>query len=166
MNPEVTGSFIAVDYNADNVSLGNHDFLIQVRTELGRMTRFYSDVRREVRRTHLTGWRRKLPSRKGRKLLKKFGQRKMNRRIDLQRKMAKRLVEVAGELNATIILEAIPKNFNQRVTKRRRKNEKRLRDTLHNIGMSSFQRFVFEKAVESGVPVVFYKSCILLTSLP
>ncbi|MFA4702203.1 RNA-guided endonuclease InsQ/TnpB family protein [Pyrococcus kukulkanii] len=153
--PEVTGSFIAVDYNADNVSFGNHDFLIQVRTELGRLTRFYSDVRKNVQESHLTGWKRKLPSRKGRKLLKKFGQRKMNRRVDLQRKMAKRLVEVAEETGSTIILEAIPKNFNQRVTKRRRKNEKRLRNTLHNIGMSSFQRFVFEKAVEHGVPVVF-----------
>ncbi|ASJ17513.1 transposase [Thermococcus chitonophagus] len=153
--PEVTGSFIAVDYNADNISFGNHDFLVQVKTGLGRMTRFYSDVRREVQRTHLTGWKKKLPSRKGRELLKKFGQRKMNRKVDLQRKLALRLVELAGELNATIILEAIPKNFNQKVVKRRRKREKKLRNILHNIGMNSFQRFVFEKAVEHGVPVVF-----------
>jgi len=60
-----TGYFIAVDYNADNVSLGNNNFLIQVRTELGRLTRFYSDVRTRIQGTHLTGWKRKLPSKKG-----------------------------------------------------------------------------------------------------
>ena len=153
--PEVTGSFLSVDYNADNVSLGTHEFLIQVGTDLGRLTRFYSDVRKNIQESHLVGWKRKLPSGKSRKLLKKFGQRKMNRRVDLQRKLAKRLVELARELNATIVLERVPKNFNQKVTKRRRKNEKRLRNTLHNIGMNGFQRFVLEKAIEVGVPVVF-----------
>ena len=153
--PEVTGKFLSVDYNADNVSFGTHEFLIQVRTDLGRLTRFYSDVRTKIQKTHIVGWKRKLPSKKGRELLKKFGRRKMYRRTDLQRKLAKRLVEVARVLNATIVLEDVPKNFNQRVVKKRKKNERRLRNTLHNIGMNSFQRFVFEKAVEFGVPVVF-----------
>lgn len=144
-----------MDYNADNVSFGIQEFLIQVRTDLGRLTRFYSDVRKRIQETHLIGWKRKLPSRKGRKLLKKFGQRKRNRRIDLQRKLAKRLVELAKELNATIVLEEVPKNFNQKIMGRRKKNEKRLRDTLHNIGMNGFQKFVTEKAVEYGVPLVF-----------
>ena len=152
---EPNGRFVAVDYNADNISLGNEDFLIQVRTELGRLTRFYSDVRTRIQETHLTGWKRKLPSKKGRKLLKKFGQRKMNMRVDLQRKLAKRLVELASELNATIILEKIPNNFNQRIVKRWGKAEKRLRNTLHNIGMNGFQGFVLEKAIEFGVPVTF-----------
>ncbi len=152
---ELSGKFLSVDYNADNVSFGTKKFLIQVRTELGRLTRFYSDGRGRVQESYSVGWKRKLPSEKGRKLLKKFGRRKMNKRVDLQRKLAKRLVELAGELNITIVLEKVPKNFNQRVTKRRRKNEKRLRDTLHNIGMNGFQRFVFEKAVEFGVPVIF-----------
>ena len=48
-----TGYFTAVDYNADNVSLGNNNFLIQVRTELGRLTRFYSDVRTRIQETIL-----------------------------------------------------------------------------------------------------------------
>lgn len=153
--PEVTGSFLSVDYNADNVSFGTQEFLIQVRTDLGRLTRFYSDVRKELQESHLVGWKRKLPSKKGKKLLRKFGQRKMHKRIDLQRKLAKRLVEVARETNATIVLEAVPKNFNQKITEKRRKNEKKLRNTLHNISMNGFQRFVFEKAVEFGVPLVF-----------
>ncbi|MCO6042215.1 RNA-guided endonuclease InsQ/TnpB family protein [Thermococcus alcaliphilus] len=150
-----TGNFLSVDYNADNVSFGTQEFLIQVRTDLGRMTRFYSGVRKSIQESHLVGWKRKTPSRKCKKLLKKFGGRKMNKRIDLQRKLAKRLVEIAKELNTTIVLEAVPKNFNQRITGKRRKNEKRLRDTLHNISMNGFQRFVFEKAVEYGVSVVF-----------
>lgn len=153
--PSPSGNFLSVDYNADNVSFGIQEFLIQVRTDLGRLTRFYSDVRKRIQETHLIGWKRKLPSRKGRKLLKKFGQRKRNRRIDLQRKLAKRLVELAKELNATIVLEEVPKNFNQKIMGRRKKNEKRLRDTLHNIGMNGFQKFVTEKAVEYGVPLVF-----------
>ncbi|USS41081.1 transposase [Thermococcus aggregans] len=153
--PKVTGRFLSVDYNADNVSFGTQEFLIQVRTDFGRLTRFYSDVRTRTQESHLTGWKRKLPSKKGKGLLRKFGRRKMDRRVDLQRKLAKRLVEVARELNATIVLEAVPKNFNQKVTKKRKKNEKRLRNTLHNIGMNGFQRFVFEKAVEFGVPLVF-----------
>jgi len=152
---ELTGKFLSVDYNADNVSLGTGGFLIQVRTELGRLTRFYSDVRKKIQESHLVGWKRKLPSKKGIVLLNKFGRRKMNKRIDLQRKLAKRLVEVARELNATIVLEAVPKNFNQKVTKKRKKSEKRLRNTLHNIGMNGFQKLVLEKAVEFGVPVVF-----------
>ncbi|EEB73139.1 Putative transposase [Thermococcus sp. AM4] len=151
----LSGNFLGVDYNADNVSFGTHEFLIQVRTELGRLTRFYSNVRKRIQESHLVGWKRKPSSRKGKELLRKFGRRKMNKRIDLQRKLAKRLVELAKELNATIVLEAVPKNFNQRVTKRRRKNERRLRDTLHNIGMNGFQRFVLEKAIEYGVSVVF-----------
>ena len=60
----------------------------------------------------------------------------MNRRVDLQRKLAKKLVELASVLNATIILEKIPNNFNQRIVKRRNKAEKMLRNTLHNIGIS------------------------------
>lgn len=152
---ELTGSFLSVDYNADNVSFGTQEFLIQVRTDLGRLTRFYSDVRKELQESHLVGWKRKLPSKKGRELLRKFGRRKMHKRIDLQRKLAKRLVEVAEELNVTIVLEAVPKNFNQKITEKRRKNEKRLRNTLHNIGMNGFQKFVLEKAVEFGVPLVF-----------
>ncbi|WP_144244842.1 RNA-guided endonuclease InsQ/TnpB family protein [Thermococcus eurythermalis] len=151
----LTGSFLSVDYNADNVSFGTGEFLIQVRTELGKLTRFYSDVRKKIQESHLVGWKRKLPSKKGREFLRKFGQRKMHKRIDLQRKLAKRLVEVAKESNTTIVLEAVPKNFNQKITEKRRENEKRLRNTLHNIGMNGFQRFVFEKAVEFGVPVVF-----------
>ena len=151
---ELSGNFLSVDYNADNVSLGTHEFLIQVKTDLGRLTRFYSDVRKNIQESHLAGWKRKLPSRKGKELLKKFGRREMNKRVDLQKKLAKRLVEVAKKLNAMIVLEAVPKNFNQNIAKRR-KNEKRLRNTLHNIGMNGFQRFVLEKAVEFGVPVVF-----------
>ncbi|AEC51524.1 hypothetical protein PNA2_0608 [Pyrococcus sp. NA2] len=150
-----TGSFLTVDYNADNVSFGTREFLIQVKTDLGRMTRFYSDARKEIQKSHSIGWRRKLPSKRGRELLEKFGRRKKNRRADLQRKFAKRLVELAKVLNTTIVLEDVPKNFNQRVARRRKKGEKRLRDTLHNIGMNGFQRFVLEKAVEYGVPVVF-----------
>nr|WP_240924262.1 transposase [Thermococcus sp. 21S7] len=152
---ELTGNFLSVDYNADNVSFGTGEFLIQVQTELGRLTRFYSSVRKGIQESHSVGWNRKLPSTRGKELLRKFGRRKMSRRIDLQRKLAKRLVEVAKELNTTIVLEVVPKNFNQKVTKRRRKSEKRLRDTLHNIGMNGFQRFVLEKAIEYGVPVVF-----------
>ncbi|WP_048056028.1 hypothetical protein [Pyrococcus sp. ST04] len=51
----------------------------------------------------------------------------------MQRKLARRLVEVAEELEATIVLESVPKNFNQKITVKRRKSEKRLRNTLHNI---------------------------------
>ncbi len=153
--PEVTGNFLSVDYNADNVSFGTQEFLIQVRTDLGRLTMFYSDVRTKIQESHLVGWKRKLPSKKWKELLRKFGRRKMHKRIDLQRKLAKRLVEVARELNATIVLEAVPKNFNQKITEKRRRDEKRLRNTLHNIGMNGFQRFVLEKAVEFGVPLVF-----------
>ncbi len=152
---ELIGNSLSVDYNADNVSFGTQEFLIQVRTNLSRMTRFYSDVRKKIQESHLVGWKRKLPSKKGKKLLKKFGRRKMNKRVDLQRKLAKRLVELARELNVTIVLEAIPKNFNQKVVEKRKKSEKRLRNTLHNIGMNGFQRFVLEKAVEFGVPLVF-----------
>ncbi|KUH33304.1 transposase [Thermococcus celericrescens] len=152
---EPTGRFLSVDYNADNVSFGTHEFLIQVKTGFGRMTRFYSDVRKQVQKTHSISWKRKVPSKRGRRLLRKFGRRKTNRRVDLQRKLAMRLVELAGRLNATIVLEAVPKNFNQKMVNRRRKSEKRLRDTPHNIGMSGFQRFVFEKAVECGVPIIF-----------
>ncbi|WP_175060035.1 RNA-guided endonuclease TnpB family protein [Thermococcus sp. 2319x1] len=152
---EPTERFLSVDYNVDNVSFGTREFLIQVKTDLGRMTRFYSDVRKQVQKTHSVGWKRKLPSKRGRNLLKKFGRRKMNRRVDLQRKLAMRLADLAGKLNATLVLEAVPKNFNQRIVRKRRKSEARLRDTLHNIGMNGFQRFVFEKAVEYGVSVVF-----------
>ncbi|CAB50301.1 RNA-guided endonuclease InsQ/TnpB family protein [Pyrococcus abyssi] len=152
---EPTGSFLSVDYNADNISLGTSEFLIQVRTDLGKITRFYTNVRREIQKSHLVGWRRKLPSNKGRKLLEKFGRRKRNRRVDLQGKFAKRLVELAKVLNATIVLEEVPKNFNQKVARRRKRKEKGLRDVLHNIGMNGFQRFVLEKAVEFNVPVVF-----------
>ncbi|GAB6100849.1 RNA-guided endonuclease TnpB family protein [Thermococcus atlanticus] len=151
----LSGNFLSVDYNADNVSLGTREFLIQVRTDLGRLTRFYSDVRRRIQETHPIGWKRKLPSRKGRKLLKKFGRRKRNKRVDLQRKLAKRLVELAKKLNATVVLEDVPENFNQKIVRKRKKNEKRLRNTLHNIGMNGFQRFVLETAIKCGVPVVF-----------
>ncbi|WP_346765839.1 transposase [Thermococcus sp. MV5] len=151
----MTRRFLSVDYNADNVSFGTGGFLIQVSPDLGRMTRLYSDVRKMVQEKYSVGWKRKLSSGKGKFLLKKFGQRKRNKRIDLQRKLAKRLVEVAKELKATIVLEDVPKNFNQKITVKRRKSEKRLRDTLHNIGLNGFQRFVLEKAVECGVPVVF-----------
>lgn len=152
---EVAGSFLSVDYNADNVSFGTHEFLIQVRTDFGKLTRFYSDVTRKIQKEHSVGWKRKLLPRKGRKLLKKFGRRKTNRRVDLQRKLAKRVVELAERLDATVVLGYAPKNFNQRIVRKRKKNEKRLRNTLHNIGMSGFQKFVLERAVECGVPVVF-----------
>ncbi|WP_456423090.1 RNA-guided endonuclease InsQ/TnpB family protein [Thermococcus sp.] len=152
---EVTGGFLSVDYNADNVSFGTQEFLIQIRTDFGKLTRFYSDVRKRIQETHLIGWKRKLPSGRGRKLLKKFGRRKRNKRVDLQRKLAKRIVELAKKLNATVVLEDVPKNFNQKIVRKRKKNEKRLRDTLHNIGMNGFQKFVLETAIEFGVPVVF-----------
>ncbi|WP_048056027.1 hypothetical protein [Pyrococcus sp. ST04] len=62
---KITERFLSVDYNADNVSFGTGNLLIQVRTDLEKMTRFYSDVRKAVQEKHLVGWKRKLLSKRG-----------------------------------------------------------------------------------------------------
>ncbi|WP_346766006.1 transposase [Thermococcus sp. M39] len=150
--PELTGKYLAIDYNLNNITTAAQDFVLQIKTNLGRQVEVYSEVYRKIQTRHLVGWRRKTLSKKGKKLLSKFGSRRKNRRLDVQRKLAKKLVEVAGKYGLTIAVEDLGRNFNQRIT--RKKKGKKIRNKLHNISANGFLKALEEKALEFGVPLV------------
>ncbi|MCD6158225.1 MAG: transposase [Euryarchaeota archaeon] len=144
--------YIAVDYNLNNVAFGDYERICIVKTNVGFITEKYTNIMRGVQKKHLVGWKVKRPSKKGKKLLKKFGRRRANRIKDTLQKLARRIVETACMLNAAIVVEDLGRFFNQRVARRTR--SKRQRNKLHNISAKRFLFYLEEKAKEYGIPVI------------
>ena len=143
---------IAVDYNLNNVAFGNYKRICIVKTNVGLITEKYTNIMRDIQKRHLIGWRVKRPSRKGKKLLKKFGRRRTNKIKDTLQKLVKRIIETASMLNAAIVVEDLDKLFNQRVAMRTR--NKKQRHKLHNISARRFLSYLEEKAKEYSIPVI------------
>jgi len=70
---------IAVDCNLNNVAFGNYKRIYVVRTDVGLITEKYTNIMRNIQKKHLVGWETKRPSRRGKKLLGKFEERKANK---------------------------------------------------------------------------------------
>ena len=143
---------IAVDYNLNNVAFGNYKRICIVKTNVGLITEKYTNIMRDIQKKHLVGWKTKRPSRKGKKLLGKFGKRRANKIKDTQRKLVKRIIETAIMNNAAIVVEDLDKLFNQRVAMRTR--NKKQRHKLHNISARRFLYYLEEKAKEYSIPVI------------
>lgn len=144
--------YIAVDCNLNNVAFGDYERVCIVRTDVGLITEKYADIMRNIQKKHLVGWKRREPSRKGKKLLGKFGERKANKIKDTLQKLVKRIVETAMMNNAAIVVEDLGKFFSQRIAMKTRNMKQRHK--LHNISAKRFLFYLEEKAKEYGIPVI------------
>jgi|GEM_PF-87790 len=143
---------IAIDYNLNNVTFGDYERVCMVKTNFGLIIEKYAKIMSNVQKKHLIGWRVKRTSKRGKRLLKRFGSRRANKMKDILRKIAKRIVETASMLNATIIVEDINKFFNRSVALKTR--SKKGRNKLHNISARRFLSYLEEKAKEYAIPVI------------
>ncbi len=96
-------NIVAIDVNEDNATLAVYEdsrlvYLERVETGLGRIVIAYVEKRRRIMRGHHWG------DRIVRKRLKRVARRERNRKLDILRKTAKRIVDLAQRYGAMIVV--------------------------------------------------------------
>ncbi len=118
---------VAVDINEDNVTVAVYRdarlvYLERIETRLGKIIIAYAEKRRRIMKGH--HWSDRIV----RKRLKKLSRRERNRKLDILRKTAKRIVELARRYDAVVIVGDVPK-YKKMIVERRK--WRALRHRLH-----------------------------------
>jgi len=100
---------VAVDVNEDNVTVAVYvdarlTYLERIETGLGRIVIAYAEKRRRIMKG------RHWSDRIVRKRLKRLARRERNRKTDIVRKTAKRIVELARKYNAVVVIGDVSKH--------------------------------------------------------
>ncbi len=109
---------VAVDINEDNVTVAVYEdatlvYLERIETGLGRIVIAYAEKRRRVMRGY--HWSDRIV----RKRLKRLSRREHYRKLDILRKTAKRIVELAQKYNAVVVVGDVSKHKKEIVEQQR-----------------------------------------------
>jgi IS605 OrfB family transposase len=134
---------MAVDVNEDNVTLAVYQnarliYLERIETGLGRITIAYAEKRRRIMRGH--HWSDRIV----RKRLKKLAKRERNRKLDILRKTAKRIVELAQRHGAVVVVGSVSKHKREMVERQR---WSALRHRLHQWSVSTLVKLLQDSPV-------------------
>ncbi|MEB2837153.1 MAG: IS200/IS605 family accessory protein TnpB-related protein [Desulfurococcales archaeon] len=129
---------VAVDVNENNVTVAIYKnaklaYLERIETSLGRIVIAYTEKRRKIMKGH--HW----SDRCVRKRLKKLAKRERNRKLDILRKTARRIIELARKYNAVVVVGDIAKH-KKRVVERQRQSA--LRHRLHQWSVVTLVRLL------------------------
>ena len=134
---------VAVDVNEGNVTLAVYKdarlvYLERVETCLGRIVIAYAEKRRRIMKGH--HWSDRIV----RKRLKRLGKRERNRKLDILRKTAKRIVELAQNYNAVVVIGDVFKHKKKIVE---RQKWKALRHRLHQWSVSTLVKLLQDSPI-------------------
>lgn len=134
---------VTVDVNEDNVTLAVYEdaklvYLERIETGLGRIVIAYAEKRRRIMKG------RHWSDRIVRKRFKRLARRERNRKLDILRKTAKRITELAREYNAVVIIGDIPRH-KEKIVERQKRSA--LRHRLHQWSVSTLVRLLHDSPV-------------------
>ncbi|MEB3861912.1 MAG: IS200/IS605 family accessory protein TnpB-related protein [Desulfurococcales archaeon] len=134
---------VAVDVNEDNVTVVVYKstklaYLERIETGLSRIVIAYAEKRRRIMRG------RHWSVRVVRKRLKRLARRERNRKLDILRKTARRIVELAQEYKALVVVGDVAKH-KQRVVERQ--GWSALRHRLHQWSVATLVEFLQDSPV-------------------
>ncbi len=146
----------AVDVNENNITVAiyksaNLVYLERIETSLGRVVIAYAEKRRRIMKG------RHWSDRVVRKRLKRLSKRERNRKLDVLRKTAKRIVELAQKYNAVVVVGDVAKH-KQEVVECQRWSA--LRHRLHQWSVSTLVKLLKDSPVhvvlvnESGTSTI------------
>ena len=134
---------VAVDINENNVTVAVYKsakltHLERIETGLGRIVIAYAEKRRRIMRG------RHWSDRVVRKRLKRLSKRERNRKLDILRKTAKRIVELAQEYKAVVVVGDVAKH-KQEVVERQKWSK--LRHRLHQWSSATLVKLLQDSPV-------------------
>jgi len=134
---------VAVDVNEDNVAVAVYRdarlaYLERVETGLGRIVIAYAEKRRRIMRGH--HWSDRVVG----KRLKRLSRRERNRKLDILRKTARRIVELAQRYDAVVVIGDVS-NHKRRIVERRWWSA--LRHRLHQWSVSTLTKLLQDSPI-------------------
>jgi len=134
-------NIIPVDVNESNVTVKLLNRVYILETDIKRLTLGYAGYREVMQ--GIKG---------GRHVRRTVHGRERNRKNDRRRKIANIIANTAKQLNATVVLENLPKRCPKNMISNVRSKE--LRHRVYQAGFRSVVRIIEEKCIEKEVPVV------------
>jgi len=134
---------VAVDVNEDNVTLAVYEdaklvYPERIETGLGRIVIAYAEKRRRIMKS------RHWSDRIARKRLKRLARRERNRKLDILRKTAKRIVELAWKYDAIVVVGDVSRH-KEKIVKRQKWSA--LRHSLHRWSVSTLVKLLQDSPI-------------------
>ena len=134
---------VAVDTNENNVTVAVYEntklvYLERIETSLSRIVIAYAEKRRRIMKG------RHWSDRAVRKRLKRLSKRERNRKLDILRKTAKRIVELSQEYKAVVVVGDVAKHKREVV---KRQGRSKLRHRLHQWSVATLVKLLQDSPV-------------------
>lgn len=134
---------VAVDVNEDNVTVAVYrdarlTHLERIETNLGRIVIAYAEKRRRIMKGH--HWSDRIV----RKRLKRLSRRERYRKLDILRKTAKRILELAQKYDAVVVVGSVSRHKREIVERQR---WSALRHRLHQWSVSTLVKLLQDSPV-------------------